>query len=380
MSYSKLLDHRAMVLDGHRNAAYLKAMKKVIRPDSTLLDLGAGLGVHGLNAARLGAAAVHLVEPSPVLEVARQLATAHGLDNVYCHLCRAEELRLESPVDVIVSVFTGNFLLSEDLLPSLFFARDKFLAPGGSMIPDRARMEIMPVCAPDYYRTNIDDWNAGAGPARAQDLPPLDYGILRSYAVNTLYHVAREEIAAVSLAAPVALMELDLSSATSARCDSRIDVSVEQDGVCHGWLGWFQMLLADEWFSTSGEHETTHWRPVFLPLATPLLVKAGEQLGFALQRPEYGEWTWTTTAAGSQQRQSTFLSQPLSPRRLLKSSGTYQPGRNERGEAARWLLGEMAGEASTGQLAARLEARFPVLFPGSAEALRFVQALVERYS
>lgn len=380
MSYSKLFDHHSMVLDGHRNAAYFRAMKKVIGPDTTLMDLGAGLGVHGLNAASLGAAAVHLVEPSPVLEVARQLATANGLDNIYCHPCRAQELQLDTPVDVIVSVFTGNFLLSEDLLPTLFYARDNFLAPGGTMIPDRARMEVVPVNAPDYYRVNIDDWNNCAGPGRALDLPPLDYGIMRSYAANTLYHVTREELAAASLATPAALVELDFASATSARCDTRIEVPVEQDGVCHGWLGWFEMLLADQWFSTSGEHQTSHWRQVFMPLVTPLRVKAGEQLGFALQRPEYGEWTWTTTHAGRQQRQSTFLSQPLSSRRLLKSSENYRPHRNQHGEAAQWLLGEMTGETSVGRLATRLEARFPMLFSGSIEAQRFVQRLVGSFS
>ena len=135
-------------------------------------------------------------------------------------------------------------------------------------------------------------------------------------------------------------MELDLSSATSARCDSRIDVSVEQDGVCHGWLGWFQMLLADEVVFHLGRTRDHPLAPGVPAVGDAAAGKGRRTTGLCpCSDPEYGEWTWTTTAAGSQQRQSTFLSQPLSPRRLLKSSGTYQPGRNERGEAASMAAG-----------------------------------------
>jgi hypothetical protein len=119
---------------------------------------------------------------------------------------------------------------------------------------------------------------------------------------------------------------------------------------------------------------------VFLPLEKPIQLKAGEQLAFALKRPELGEWTWTTEHAGKRQRQSTFLSQPLSPERLRKASERYQPKINERGEAARWLLAEMAGEATVNELAERLQAQFRGTFASQADARALVKHLVERYS
>ncbi|MEE4145372.1 MAG: class I SAM-dependent methyltransferase, partial [Halieaceae bacterium] len=350
MSYSRITDHRSMVFDGLRNAAYARALAKVVAPDTTVMDLGAGLGVHGLNAASLGAAAVHLVEPSSVVEIARTVATANGLANVHCHATRVEELQLAAPVDVIVSVFTGNFLLTEDLLPSLFYARDKFLAPGGHLIPDRARMEVVPVSVPAYYRKHIDAWSAYPAHAAAHGEPELDYSAVRNFAANTLYYDTRENFRATTLSAPASLMEMDFSLATRAECNSEVEVRVDREGTCHGWLGWFQMRLIDEWLSTSGDPQATHWSPVFLPLEQPLQVKAGEQLGFALKRPEFGEWTWTTRHGDTRQRQSTFLSEPVSPERMRRSSDQYQPGLNERGEAARWLLARMAGEVSVSQL------------------------------
>ena len=61
--------------------------------------------------------------------------------------------------DIIISVFTGNLLFGEDLLPSLFYARDRFLAPGGTLLPDAARILVCPASAPQAYVDNVDVWN-----------------------------------------------------------------------------------------------------------------------------------------------------------------------------------------------------------------------------
>ncbi len=376
MSYSDVTGHRSMVFDAMRNAAYARALARVVQPGTTVMDLGAGLGVHGFYAAKLGAAAVHLVEPSPVLDIARGIAETNGLTNVLYHPCRVEELQLDQRVDVMVSVFTGNLLLTEDLLPSLFYARDKFLAPGGHMIPDRGRIEVVPVCAADYYRKHIEAWGDHVGKAGLRGEPELDYRIVRSFAANSLYYDTRNNFKAIRLAAPAALIDMDFTTASRAECDSEVEVEVQQSGSCHGWLGWFQIRLGEEWFSTSGEFDNTHWRPVFLPLERPLEVKAGDRLGFALKRPEFGEWTWTTRYAGTRHRQSTFLAKSLSHDRLRRASEYYHPRLNRRGEAARWLLAQMSGMIAVKQLSKELYKRYPELYKSEDEASRFVKDLV----
>ena len=380
MSYSNVVAHRSMVFDDIRNAPYTRALEKVVTPHTTVIDLGAGLGLHGLIAARLGAEKVYLVEPTVAIEVARKVAADNQLENVECLQATAESLKLDTRVDVIVSVFTGNFLLTEDLLPSLFHVRDRCLAPGGRMIPDRGRMEVVPVSAPAYYRKHIDAWGSFPETCGKQGLPELDYAAMRAYSANYMYYDSAKHLAAEHLATPASLMELDFTTATKADCDSQIDVTIERDGLCHGWVGWFQMRLGDEWLSTSGDPAPTHWCPVFLPLEEPIEVKAGEQLDFAIKRAEYGEWTWTTTHAGHRQRQSTFLSQPLTPAQMLKASEKYQPALSERGQAAQWLLSRMDGSAAVVDLAEQLRKEFPQQFATDAEALKQVRELAERFS
>jgi len=51
MSYADVIGHRSMAFDETRNRAYEAAIQRVVTRDSVVLDLGAGLGIHGLMAA-----------------------------------------------------------------------------------------------------------------------------------------------------------------------------------------------------------------------------------------------------------------------------------------------------------------------------------------
>jgi hypothetical protein len=159
-----------------------------------------------------------------------------------------------------------------------------------------------------------------------------------------------------------------------------VEVVVQRDGVCHGWMGWFQMRLGDEWLSTDGESCKTHWSQVFMPLAQPLTVVKGDRLEFSLKRPERGEWTWTTRLGEQRQRQSSFLSRPIKLDEVQKKATHYRPALNAEGEAAQWVLARMKGDAPVEKLAAELRELHPGLFREHSEALRFLQDLVERFA
>ncbi|MFT5483378.1 MAG: SAM-dependent methyltransferase [Halieaceae bacterium] len=379
MSYNSTPGHHSMILDRVRNEAYARAIKAAVTEDSVVLDLGAGLGILGFIAAKAGAKKVYSVEPAPVIEAAKMVAKANGLTNVEFIQATAEQLELPEQVDLIISVFTGNFLLTEDLLPALFYARDKFLKPGGKLLPDCANMMVAPISCEDYYQKSVAHWsNANDEDSKNYTLG-VDYSLVQRYSANSLYYDTAKAFEADLLAEPLKLIQLDFNTATEAEVDHKTDCRVDKSATCHGWLGWFDMRLGDDWLSTGPNAEPTHWSQVLMPLDPPIEITAGDQLKFQLKRPTFGEWTWTTTSADNQQRQSTFLSEPLTPQGIAKKSDRYSPAPSHMSRAAMTLLELLDGEKDTVELATHLQTQFPELFPTATSARKFVRQLIKRY-
>jgi len=361
-----------MVFDEVRNEAYKKAIQASVKPEMVVLDLGAGLGIHGLLAAAAGAKRVILLEPSPVALLAEETARANQLSHlvevVYSSLEDADNVQA---VDVLISVFTGNFLLAEDLLPLLFLARDRFLKPGGVMLPSRARMQAALVSEQDFYEKHIARWSQAA--------MGLDFNSVRSYAANTIFYRSAEDTEAEFLSETVNLQELDFLSAVSAECRCAVEIPAIKTGVCHGLLGWFDMKLGDNWLSTGPDAAPTHWSLAFLPLDPPLEVETGDTVFVELNRPEFGEWTWTVAHGETRQRHSTFQSNPVDLKHMRKTSPESSPGLSEMGEMAALVLKKLADGNTVKEITKAVTKKFPVLAERDPQLEKRVRNLVAEW-
>ena len=302
--YNSFNYHASMMGDTVRNDAYYRALKSVITKDSVVLDLGAGLGIHGLMAAKLGAKKVYLVEPADVIHVAKRFIKANGLeDSVEWIQGRIEDVTLPEKVDIIVSVLTGNFLLEEDLLPTLFYARDRYLKPGGHLVPDAAVMEAAPVSLPDFYDRHIDIWS--------ESYFGLDLSVARKHAANHIYFDRAAGKKATQLASPMPLGEFDFMAIKLAECQAKVEFSATDDAVCHGFVGWFKIRLGSEWLSTAPHEPSLHWRPAFLPLDPPMELASEHRLEFSLTRLSKGPWTWNAKSGSQNRTHSTFIGRQI---------------------------------------------------------------------
>lgn len=362
-----------MALDAKRNAAYGAALRQAIGPESIVLDLGAGTGIHGLMAAKLGAKRVYLVEPEDIVAVAEEIVRASGMqDVVRCLQGRIEEVRPPEPVDVIVSVLTGNFLLTEDLLPALFHARETVLKPGGVLIPSAATMEAAPVSAPAVHAREIASWSLGH---EGVDMSPA-----RTYAANSVFYRVEGLWDVAYLAEPLTIHTLDFYRDDYASVHIEVTYDIAQSGLCHGWLGWFTMKLGDRWLSTSPREDPLHWSPAFLPLDPPVTFERGEQVEFTLDRAPFGDWTWRVRSASGSQRHSTLLAAPMSAATLKKAPLDYVPSLNAEGRALVDVLSWCDGSASVTTIAQSLQDRYPERYRAHSEALSFVRDIIKRYT
>jgi len=375
MSYSDVLGHRDMAFDPVRNAAYMAALERWVTPDSVVLDLGCGLGSHGLYAARLGARKVYLVDPEVVVHVAEEVARANGFgDRVQAFRGTIEEIQLPEQVDLIISVFTGNILYSEDLLPSLYLARDRWLRPGGRLIPDFAELLAAPVSASAHWRREVATWS---DPRHG-----IDYAGLRRFAPNAMISVrcdVNDGDAPQPLANPIVLERADFHRATGTDLDARFEATISCDGACHGLLTWIRFRCDETWLET-GPAATMHWTPQLLPVDPPIEVAASDRLVGRLLRRTYGEWTWTLRVGSEERRHSTFLGQPLRAKELAAAAVDATLPLNDQGRVAFDVLQGFATGQSNGEIAERLCRDHADRFPrGHEEAMQLVKGLALAY-
>jgi hypothetical protein len=115
--------------------------------------------------AKAGAKQVIAVDNSAIIDKAREIIFDNGLDDkIVCLHGRVEEVTLPvKQVDIIVSEWMGYCLLYEAMLPSVLWARDRYLKPDGLLVPSHANMWVSPIASagyfPDEYLTDhIDFW------------------------------------------------------------------------------------------------------------------------------------------------------------------------------------------------------------------------------
>ncbi|CAA0838877.1 Probable protein arginine N-methyltransferase 3 [Striga hermonthica] len=162
-SYGSFGIHREMISDKVRTEAYRQAILEnpSLMRNAVVMDVGCGTGILSLFAAQAGASRVIAIEASDKMAaVATQIAKDNGLlrneissesnqqncvievvQGMVEELENAEQISPQS-VDVLFSEWMGYCLLYESMLTSVLFARDKWLKPGGAILPDTATMFV----------------------------------------------------------------------------------------------------------------------------------------------------------------------------------------------------------------------------------------------
>lgn len=122
--------------------------------------------------ARAGASRVLAVDASDIILKARENIYRAGLSDTITTLHgKMEEVVLPvDQVDIIVSEWMGYCLLFEAMLPSVLYARDKYLASGGLMVPSHTNMWVAPVSDPVWVSEN--------GEAFWADVYGFDMGVM----------------------------------------------------------------------------------------------------------------------------------------------------------------------------------------------------------
>nr|QFQ59664.1 arginine methyltransferase [Mylopharyngodon piceus] len=271
-SYSDVTIHEEMIADTVRTNTYRMGIFKNSKSieGKVVLDVGAGTGVLSLFCAQAGARKVYAVEASSIADQAVRIVKLNQMeDRIEVIKATLETIELAEQVDVIVSEWMGYALLHESMLNSVIFARDKWLKPGGLILPCRADLYIAPI-NDLVVEGRLNFWSTVKGQYGVDMSCMTDFA--RKCIMNkdiTVNPVTVEDV----LSHPCKFAELDLNTVTLEQLkDVRGVFSCQCFGSSsiHALCVWFTVTFPAEEkalvLSTSPFKPETHWKQAVLYL------------------------------------------------------------------------------------------------------------------
>jgi SAM-dependent methyltransferase len=289
-SYLDVSMHKDMLRDVVRTSAYAEAIRALVKPGNHVIDFGTGTGVLAIFAARAGASRVEAIERTPMVERAREIAKRNGCPQIVFHHADHESFHMEARADVIISEWMGHFLFFESMLEPLVALRDKWLKPGGIMLPARVSLSAALVVDEELY----EDACFLEGQPYGIDFGPIADLPLRQGRLVTLNE---DQV----LGKHCDLGSLDML--TVARTPEKLtgSLTVEREATTFGLLAWFDAFLGGGVEFGTGPHQApTHWRQVYLPFPEPFDVSPQKPLQITIKPPRNVEnedvtWSWSIT-------------------------------------------------------------------------------------
>jgi protein arginine N-methyltransferase 1 len=311
-----------MLADAPRMEAYAEALRRTVRPNSVVMDLGCGPGVLALLACKLGARRVYAVEPENVIGLARETAAANGFqDRIEFFESLSTEIAVTEPADIIISDLRGVLPWFQQHIPSIIDARKRLLTRGGVLIPRRDVLWAAVVQAPEQYADLVGPW---------QNKFDFDLSAAIRLVTNTWRktRVKPEEL----LTEPVCWTTIDYHEVDTPDVRAEISWRAARQGTAHGVVVWFDSeLVRDVRFSNHPAAPQMIYGNGLFPFSQPVDVAAGDrielQLAAKLVQGDY-VWRWETqvfsatdaTDLKADFKQSTFYGAPLSRAQVRKTA------------------------------------------------------------
>eukprot|EP01119_Soliformovum_irregulare_P001347 TRINITY_DN11073_c0_g1_i1.p1 TRINITY_DN11073_c0_g1~~TRINITY_DN11073_c0_g1_i1.p1 ORF type:complete len:343 (-),score=92.96 TRINITY_DN11073_c0_g1_i1:264-1265(-) len=276
-SYAHFGIHEEMLKDEVRMRTYRASIidNKHLFRGKTVLDVGCGTGIMSLFAAKAGAKKVFAVDYSDIVKQAKQIVEDNGFSDIVTVIqSKVEELTLPvEKVDIIISEWMGYCLFYESMLNSVLFARDKWLVPGGVILPDRASLHIVAIEDSEYKEDKINFWDNVYGfkmsciKKNAIQEPLVDVVDNKQVMTNSCQ-----------------LMTIDLATVKIEDLTFSVPFKIDatRDDFAHAFVVYFDIDFTRTHkrihFSTGPHAQYTHWKQTVFYLQDVLSVKKGESI------------------------------------------------------------------------------------------------------
>jgi protein arginine N-methyltransferase 1 len=293
--FADLHQQECMLADRPRMAFYHEMISRGIRTGDRVIDLGTGTGILAAFASRAGAAKVYAIDHSEILDHAKALALANGVENIEFVAEHSADFRLDERVDVIVHEQMGDFLFDEAMLPNVCDLRDRLLKPGGLILPSQFEFFCEPVQlnaqrrVPFIWELNVHGFDYGSMEKSKPNQP--DYYRMASCDLSVVDHF---------LGDPQAGLSFDLHTVKKEDLGQKIEFEreVTTAGQLDGLAVYMKAQVDDDLSLSSSpkdEGRAPHWGFRILRLEQ-LDVSVGDRLLVTLEVEDWSDpdsWKWS---------------------------------------------------------------------------------------
>lgn len=308
INYNDLEVHRIMLQDRVRNECYRKAIFQAVKPGDVVLDYGAGTGILSIFAAQAGASKVYGVERTDTAKLARRIIDNNGLSTqIEILQGDMETIELPEKVDVIVSEWLGGFAIEENMLPDLIIARDRWLRPGGKILPERTNIWVAPAWDHDL-NVDMEFWKSLAH--------GIDWSVVSEAMTQKIYYQRHGILSENLHACPQSPWQIDVYRYTVKEAlrsfEAQLAFAITTGCRMNCIAAWFDADFGTGIKLTNAPDSAyTHWGRVILPLRSNLDLKRDNvvniSISYAAIGPGFCQVDWSVQIDNGQIDQYTAL-------------------------------------------------------------------------
>ncbi len=283
--------HVPMMNEQHRNQAYFDALKSVIKPESTVFEIGTGSGLLAMMAAKLGAKQVTTCETVPLIaQTAQQIIADNGFENIKVIAKKSTEIEIGSDVntkaDILVSEIFSSEMLGEHVLPSLEDAKQRLLKPNGKIIPAAGSIMVGLFTGEDIRRNLLVD-----------DAFGLNLQGFNSI-VSKKRMIARNDLDIQLLSDGVAAFDFNFEGDSHFPAQTKtLEITVKTAGICYGLVQWMRLDMNGDSQVMFENHpsqttKVSNWQQCAYLFDAPIEVKVGQVVVVNAAHNRAVPWFW----------------------------------------------------------------------------------------
>jgi predicted RNA methylase len=302
--FQRLTLHEKMLADYTRLDAYAAGIRRAVKPQDVVLDLGCGTGILSMFAAQRSPEKIYAIDHTNIIELAKRIAEHNGITCIDFVQMNSRTFSPDKKVDVIIHEQMGTFLFDENMLENLMDLKGRVLKPNGKIVPSKFELYLEPVCLKREYRCPFI-WENNIHGVDFSALKDNDF--YKRIAVQTRQrpHSLQSGSLEYYLCKPEPILKIDLNYMDSADDISKSVTcrkTVIRPGAADGISIYFKTRFDEDIsFDTALDSPKTSWSPTPLFRIPRRTFKLNDVITLMLRVDNFHDVsTWSITLDGSE--------------------------------------------------------------------------------